>query len=129
MHKGIIEGFLSAPRLKVAQKERAVNGVSVPDTWNADRYLAWVIVNTITLYKKNLVSHPANLSFEEWNSILQEMIDSFTYYLDADEALDAEEEETLESYAKRFTDIELGRVDALHRGLDLLKEYFMHLWA
>lgn len=104
------------------EDQRINNGFSDYDAFNGDNYLAWVIVG-ICKNLKNGHGFPAELGndgWDEWMSILDEMIEGFEahnqeYWIAGDTL---ENNRALMARQKAKTD----------RALELFKEYFGSLW-
>lgn len=99
-----------AENKKKHRRQRAKRGFSVYDWWNFDTYLSWVMINALEKFRDDGVGHPANLTENEWTTILNVMIDGFEALI----LLETEEDEEL-----------------LRRGeiaLDLFRIYYRDLW-
>lgn len=58
--------------------QRGKRGWADCDTWNFDWYLSNVIIGGLEYFRDNNHSYPSELSsVEEWNSVLDQMIDGF----------------------------------------------------
>ena len=78
--------------------------------WNLDTTLAQILAQGIGRLREMDHGHPAGLAHEDWLGILREMAAGFQQYADADlNCSDAD-------------------YDKLNRSLDLLREWFPHLW-
>jgi hypothetical protein len=98
------------------KRERAENGFSVFDWWNFNSYLAWVNIQGLKKFKEEGSGYPANSSLEEWNEMLDIMIEGF---------------EAFETYMNDCPDSreEIEALLATHRvGMKLYAEQFVHLW-
>jgi hypothetical protein len=100
------------------KRERARNGFSFYDWVNFDEYLAWVIVGGLKMFRHHGSGHPSQLTLEQWNDILDEMIEGFEAYLFIC-SIDAvnEGEEGLNK-----------KKETSDRALQLFVEYFPDLW-
>lgn len=78
--------------------------------WNLDNTFAQILAQGVRRLREMDHGHPVTTTPEGWHAILDEMADGFQRYADADACgVDA--------------DYEL-----LNRSLDLLREWFPHLW-
>ena len=67
------------------KKERKISvQIDGWDTWSLDHTLALIIHPALLEFKKDLSGHPATLTEEEWNDILDKMIFSFGALLNTD---------------------------------------------
>lgn len=112
----------NARHISMHEDERINRGFSVFDSWNGDNYLAWVIVG-ICKNLKNGYGFPAELGsdgWDEWMSILDEMIEGFESYNEDPWVLG----DPVEANRARL-DEQRAKTD---RALELFKEYFGSLW-
>ena len=97
--------------------QRARYGVSREDVWSFDTYLAEAIVYGIRELRRVQHGYPAEMSsYEEWDAILAEMEEGFELIADWDWPYDPDE-----------VLVEANRAKC-QRALDLLHQYFHHLW-
>ena len=83
------------------------------DCYSLDYTFCRWIIPRLKWYIKYQQSYPTRCgSLENWNNILQEMVDGFQEYVDR--------------YLCPLTKEDEG--DKLHKSLDLFKEYFCNLW-
>lgn len=104
------------------EDQRVNNGFSDYDAFNGDNYLAWVIVG-ICKSLKNGHGYPAELGndgWDEWMSILDEMIEGFEIHNEEPWVLG----DTVENNRARI-DIQRAKTD---RALELFAKYFGSLW-
>lgn len=97
------------PLYEAQRKER---GFDDSECWNLDNTLAQFLVPRLKVFKENTNSYPGTLESEEWDAILQEMIDGFEIAANPDLCYGEDEENN----KKR------------DRAVHLLSEYFNHLW-
>lgn len=65
---------------------RAVYGFCPYDTWELYAYISMLMENALTYFKNNCHGHPIDMTEEEWDKYLDEMINRFHYVnLDEDE--------------------------------------------
>ena len=81
------------------------------DLYNLDVHFAKIIHECLVRFKATAAGHPAELTVEEWDAILDEMIETFRY-ISSDEYWDAEQEDY-----QRVAD-----------GLQLFAKWYMNLW-
>ena len=120
--------------------ERGRYGVSTSDCWNLDGYLCNIFRNGIIKYKKDNCSYPAFITAEEWDNVLDRIIELieiisvdpinckeateiFDFYYERKDWEIHKDEWLLamDKYAER-------RLDAFNELGDILKIYFDHLW-
>ena len=80
-------------------------------TWNLDDTLAQVIAQGVRLLRERQVAFPPTLTPDEWDAVLDEMAEGF--------------EAWHQTRHVRRNDEALPK---LNRSLDLLREWFPHLW-
>lgn len=80
MFRGIIGNIKYIPRIIKYYYQRAKYGVSDLDSWNLDDYLIKVLARGCQTLQ-NGVSHPYNLSHEEWKATLEDIIRDCDWYL------------------------------------------------
>lgn len=109
------------------------------DCWDFDSYILDVFKNGLEIYKKETIGYPGNLTFAEWQNVLnrmEELIDIIQI-----EATECEKASTIwkkqdEMSKEEFDDQWWGaikewdeyRQDCMDELCDLMKEYFHHLW-
>ena len=81
------------------------------DSMDIDYALSLWIVPRLERLKQNTISHPTELTMDEWNNILQDMIDGFYWY-------------SIDKHSS-INDIDLERIEL---ALSLLKKWFYDLW-
>ena len=125
-------------RKKYAKKKGTY--VSNKEIWNLDYTIAKWILPRLKLYKKNIDGFPPidrklyaetkeykNITFEDWQNILDEIILGFEQILidPIDIAVDKDLEFT---NSKIYESICNERQEKIERGLDLFKYYIQDLW-
>jgi len=114
--------------------QRVTRGYSDRDLWCPYEYLGGIIIKTLTAYKNlKKTGHPANLnSVEEWDAILDKMVDGFIGLLDLDDNSGLIEEYLqvkndvvlLDEWVKKIEKKETEDED----NAKLFIEYFKSLW-
>jgi hypothetical protein len=106
--------FIKRP-IKLAY-QKVTRGFSDKDTWSLDHTIAKFVLPRLERFKEVNMCHPANLTEEEWDDILDEMIfamHNIVHQWDDDD-LDVEAVKAI--------------IDRVHVGLDYFGEYFRDLW-
>ncbi len=85
-------------------------GAGCCDVFNADYYLAKKILPVLKQFKKRNYGYPMNLTSEEWDKILEEMIWSFQYLVDG------EKDESPKNWKRA------------ERGYKLFGKWYRNLW-
>lgn len=123
-------------------KERAKWGWSRYDVWDFDTYLATVISGALIHLAKCHMSHPADISEEEWSERLLYIASCFRQYCDDPECESyhkweeavalGTDSETLQKLSKAWhqeeTDNYHNKMKRLKEGFDLLYEVYPDLW-
>ena len=86
-------------------------GWSDKDLWSLDYTTAKFLLPRLKRFKKVTTSYPGNLSFEEWQHKLDNMIITFEIIANGD-GFNPSEEECVN----------------INKGLDDFREWFLHLW-
>jgi hypothetical protein len=92
---------------------RGLYGYAESDVWNMDNYLLRILPPMLYQLKKETHGYPAHLTAEQWDEILDKMIEGFESYRmaeDRDSVIDSKEH-------KKLT-----------KSLELLKKHFLNLW-
>ena len=121
--------------------QRGKDGVADSDVWNFDYYLAKVICKGLRKLKKISHTTPPNLTYKEWNEVLDKITYTFETYqkvidLDYVYPLEDEKYEELLKYWENFnkeyrdnvhvmTNEELKKYE---EGFDLFRKHFYDLW-
>lgn len=128
-------------RKKYAKKKGTY--VSNKETWSLDYTIAEWILPRLKLYKKLTNGFPPidrevysktkefkNITFEDWQNILNEIILGFEQILidPLDVAIDKNLEFKNKTDSKTYEDICNERQEKIERGLDLFKYYIQDLW-
>lgn len=90
-------------------------GAGCCDVFNLDYYLAPKILKGLKEFRKSVASYPSNLTCEEWESKLDDMIFAFQFLLDGEE---------YEDYKKDGK----KKLRRQQKGFKLFGEYYRDLW-
>lgn len=101
-------------RQKVWKRQREEKGFDNTELWNLDTTIAKFLADRLKAFKEYTVTHPFELTSEEWKDTLQEMIDCFEYYTNEENHDTPEDDRMAQKKMKR--------------GLELLNEYIFTLW-
>lgn len=109
--------------------QRGWHGWSPMDTWDFFGYLSTVIKEGLIHLKKYQHGHPGDLSDEQWNKILDEMINAFALA----EAISMDEREGYmpklsEEKQRKYKCLRKEENDGMRRGMNLFVEHFFALW-
>lgn len=85
------------------------NGFPDSDVWNLDHSIAKYTLPRLKRLKEIQLGRPGDLSMDEWNSIIDKMIASFSRIVDG--------------YAYEYEDDK-----EVAEGLDLFRKYYFYLW-
>lgn len=117
--------------------QRGKNGYCDEDTWSIDSWFVRIFPKMLTQLKAEKMGHPADLKEEEWDNILQEMIDCFKkadlwseeptneYW---EEYIQKGTEELREKWIEREKEINQLRIYNKDKGFNLMSKYFYDLW-
>ena len=102
--------------------QKLTRGFSDRDTWNLEYTIAKFVLPRLIRFKELSICHPGNLTAEEWNAKLDDMIFFITYVAEGswnypDFTNYDEEEKARKEYEER-----------LERGSKAFGEYFFDLW-
>ena len=102
--------------------ERGRKGYCYEDLWSFNNFLSGLIARALREFKVNCHGYPGDgISWEEWMTILDEMIECFE---EQTRSLDNVGQDILERWKER-RDVQKRK---LHRGLELLEKYYYDLW-
>jgi len=107
-HKEISE---KDPRQARWTEQREARGFDDTELWNLDFTIARFVLPRLKAFKTMGHGYPGNLTFDEWNTILDKMIFSFEYAANDD---------------KLFGDSEFH--ETVNEGMQYFADYFFHLW-
>ena len=90
--------------------QRLIRGYDDSEIWNLDSTIALFILPRLKLFRNSLHGYPNNLTFEQWEEVLDKMIIAFSL---------------IDDVAWHFNDFDYPRVE---EGLDLFRKYYFNLW-
>lgn len=105
-------------RNKKWKKEREEFGVDERETWSLNTRISEYILPRLKFYKKFSKGYPDGVSVEEWDIILDKMIQAFKIVALMYET-DLDDEDNIHT--------EIGR-KKYEEGMDLFRKYFLDLW-
>ena len=126
--------------------DRAKYGVSHFDCWDLDNYMLKTFKNGLKIYKKDTIGHPALITEQEWDNILDHMtklldiiltdespeaIEVFDLYWDTCDKKDFNDygdKFLKEEWLQKQWEWEEYKQDCRYEFYDLLKEWGGHLW-
>jgi hypothetical protein len=91
-------------------KQRLERGFDDSETWSLRDTIARFIIPRLKRFREISIAYPAEMTYEEWNSILDKMIKAFELVDDRYLTLTDEQQKEYEE------------------GISLFKEHFMGLW-
>jgi hypothetical protein len=94
--------------------QRIIRGWDDSETWSLDHSLAKLILPRLKRFKELNIGRPHELTWEQWNEYLDQMIQAFEWL-------------SSESYWDFGPESEL-KSDRAQQGLDIFSKYYMHLW-
>ena len=97
------------PRQELWAKQRAERGFDDTECWNLHYTLAKFLVPRLEVFKEQHPDYPTALTFEEWDCVLQKMIDGF---------------KEMENY----DDWKGFKVEKVKKALSLFRKWFFDLW-
>lgn len=98
---------------------RGIYGYTAQDYWNFDQWFVQIAQEMLSDLRENTHSHPGDLTEQEWDSILGQII----FYLGECD-LDNLDKKEFDNYQERYFYME----DCKNKAFDLLKQYFFELW-
>jgi hypothetical protein len=102
-------------RQETFKQQRLERGFDDTETWNLDYTIASFILPRLKRFKQVANCYPGNMTLEEWEDILDKMIDAFEFKVkEDDESWTLEEEKAVS--------------DRVQEGLDLFAKYYFCLW-
>lgn len=101
--------------------QRFFRGYADEDLWNLDTFYGEIIVKSIRAFRDKTCSYPPNLTFEEWQSVLDDI--AFAFEHESKDWYDLSLEEN------KLTQEEKDAIkERVSRGFDYFKEYYRDLW-
>jgi hypothetical protein len=97
-------------RQSLYKKQREERGFDDTETWALDATIAKFVLPRLKRFKELHICHPSSITMEEWDCIIQQMIDGFEEALLRDE---------------KIVDWDYEKVNT---GLKLFVEYYHDLW-
>lgn len=95
-------------------KQREERGFDDTETWALDHVIAKFVTPRLKRFKELHICHPHGITMEEWDEIIQKMIDGFEEILTRDD--------TREKRGREYDS------EKVQEGLKLFAEYFHDLW-
>jgi hypothetical protein len=92
------------------EQQRKDRGWDDSDTWSLNSSLAQWFLPRLKRFREISIAHPHNITSDEWNDLLDQMIIGFETFLEDNYIGDQ------------------SKVDKIDRALDIFKEWFYHLW-
>ena len=103
--------------------ERGRKGYCHEDMWSFDYWLSDLITRGLKEFKASCHTYPSqDVTWEEWQDILDEMISCFEIQNRGIDNLPAKE------FLKIHEERMIQKKVALNRGLELLEKYYYDLW-
>jgi hypothetical protein len=96
------------------KKQAEEQGFDNTEIWNLFVTIAKFLVPRLKVYRRDFMSFPSELTVEEWQEILDKMIEGFE--LIANDHFELDYKEQLKYRAKE------------QEAVDLLHKYYFHLW-
>lgn len=108
-----------------AKKTRIERGFDDSECWNLDSTIAKFILPRLKVFKEHTFGYPPELTFEEWQQILDDMILAFEYMVDEHDAVEREmKRKGVSVYTSGLNEVE----KIISKGFDLFHKYFHSLW-
>ena len=82
--------------------QRAERGFDDTELWNLNTTICQFIIPRLEEFKKQTFAYPPNITFEEWISIIDKMLDFFKRYCDDDIDVDARKDEGFKLFCEYF---------------------------
>jgi len=111
--------------------QRGKRGWADSDTWGFDYYLTDVIYNGLKYFKANLHSFPPTMTFEEWEKILDEIIEGFgliNQILNNERMGYVPNSKMTKKEKKRFKCLSRKEDRKIVKAFKLFSKYYFHLW-
>lgn len=122
--------------------QRVTRGWADCDTWNLDGHFANVLAEAVEHLRVNKQGIPIDLTEEQWDGIMKEMVEGFRAYLRSDDTPPefVRELETSTGWRKnlgindreydweKINAYQKAELDKFHHGMKLFTEHFQSLW-
>lgn len=82
--------------------QRAERGFDDTELWNLNTTICQFIIPRLEEFKKQTFAYPPKITFEEWISIIDKMLDFFKRYCDDDIDVDARKDEGFKLFCEYF---------------------------
>lgn len=96
-------------------KQREERGFDDTEMWALDQSIAAFLIPRLKRFKETHICHPPRITMEQWDEILQKMIDGFEEVLTRDDLT-----------SKRGREYDSSKV---REGLKLFAEWYHDLWS
>lgn len=93
------------------KNQRLERGFDDSELWNLDSTICKFIYPRLKAFSENIIGYPANMTYDEWECILKQMVKAFEIIIGDDDW--------------EFNDELYDNVD---KGLNLFRKYFFNLW-
>lgn len=101
-------------RWDAMKKERLERGFDASECWNLDNTIARFIIPRLEVFIEDSMGYPANMTPEQWNRILSQILETFKLIVKDDCGLSREEI--------------IERDKKINKGLKLFAKHFNGLW-
>ena len=103
-------------RWNAMKQERLERGFDLSECWNLDNTIARFIIPRLEAFIEDNAGYPGNMTPEQWNNILNQILEAFKLYIDEDAVFNLTQEE------REKRDKKIGK------GLKLFAKHFGRLW-
>ena len=111
----IADEFNDTKRRETYKQQRIERGFDDTETWNLDYTIASFIVPRLKRFKEITNGYPGKITWEEWEEILDKMINAFELQVKEDDNIQTLEQEKAE-------------YEIIQEGLNLFAKYYFCLW-
>lgn len=98
------------------KQERLERGFDSSECWNLDNTIARFIIPRLEVFIEDNAGYPGNMTPEQWDNILNQILEAFKLYIDEDDVFNLTQEE------RNKRDKKIGK------GLKLFAKHFSGLW-
>ena len=95
-------------RQVIWEQQRKERGFDDTETWCLRSAFSKFIVPRLQAFKEQHICHPCSMTMEEWDNIIQEMIDGF------------KEVEKIDEFS--------ADIEKINRALELFSKWYLDLW-